>query len=100
MHAPSDLVYASSPPIITAHTIAVSHQFPCTTAKISGTTTNAFQSHSPTFASLKSFGAAIDRQAKSRQNNSSMNGTTTAAPNSRTAMNAHITPGDAKNFSG
>src|SRR2546421_9067375 len=100
MQAPSDLVYASSAPIMKAQTMAVGHQGRWTKLKMIGIATNAFQSHSPTLASLKSLGAMIDRQQKSRQKSSSMNGTTRTAPNRRTAMNAQRVVGFWKKRSG
>src|SRR5258706_16319983 len=83
-----------------AQTVAVKHQLPCTTAKMRGTMMKAFQSHSPTAASLKSLGAMIERQQKSRQKSSSMKGTTRTAPKRRTASKAHLVLGVLKKRSG
>ena len=54
MHAPRLRVYISSPPIISAQAMDVSHQFPCTNAKTSETISSADHERSPTAASLKS----------------------------------------------
>src|SRR4051794_8268248 len=89
MHAPRLLVYTSSPLIISAQTMLVAHQFPCTSAKTTGTTKNADQSNSPTSASLKSLGAMICRQRKSRQKSSPTTGTPSTAPATRTATKLH-----------
>src|SRR5437773_11552267 len=94
MHAPRLFVFTSSQPTIIAQTMEVSHQLPLTSAKAAETPANAFQSHSPTLASLKSFGAMMVRQRKSRQKSSSITGTTRAAPATRTAIHDHMMAGE------
>src|SRR5438105_3251874 len=100
MHAPRLLVRSNNPPIRNPHTIAVSHQFPCTRQKASATTKNAVQFFSPTWANLKSAGAMIERQRKSRQNNSSMTGTTSVALATRTPIQVHMIAGEENAFIG
>src|SRR5688500_13048296 len=100
MHAPRLLVYTSSQPTMAAQTMEVSHQLPCTKLKATQTTANARQSHSPRCASLKSFGEMTVRQRKSRQNSSSITGTTSTAPAMRTAYHAYSAAGLAKTFVG
>src|SRR5581483_292373 len=94
MHAPMLLVRARSAPMISAQTMDVIHQFPCTNANATLTPRYAFQLDSPTAASLKSAGARIDRQRKSRQNNSSITGTTSEALAMRIAIHVHMIAGD------
>src|SRR5439155_222491 len=81
-------------------TPTVSDQLPCTLAKAPVTTSTAGHSNSPTCASLKSLGAMISRHRKSRQNSSSITGTTSTAPIMRTATNAHWAVGDANALKG
>src|SRR6185369_603328 len=100
MHAPMLFVRQSSPPIIIPHTIAVSHQLPWTVANASETIRNAFQLFSPTPASLKSAGAMMDRQRKSRQKSSSITGTTSDALAMRIAIQPHMIAGFEKTFVG
>src|SRR5947207_13429201 len=95
MQAPKLFVFTSSQPTIIAQTMEVSHQLPWTSAKAAETPANAFQSHSPTPASLKSLGAMMVRQRKSRQKSSSITGTTKAAVAVRIAIQLHISAGEA-----
>src|SRR3954469_16540947 len=80
-------------------TMAVIHWI-WTEAKARETIVIDFQSHSPTPASLKSLGAAMVRQRKSRQKSSSMKGTTRDAPSQRMMMKAHMAAAEEKNLSG
>src|SRR5215831_8218813 len=100
MHAPRLFVRISSSPINIPQTTAVSHQLPCTVAKASATIRNAFQLFSPTCASLKSAGAMIDRQRKSRQKSSSITGTTSDALAMRITIHDHMIVADPNAFVG